>query len=342
MMRRLLVPLLAVALLGTAFTRVPENPTTVHVRWTARYHDLVASTDQDIPAIQQSGANTAVFPLGENAARAAGAQHGRAVVAGRTLLDRALTRDEQRQLGFGVRWLRRADVDAGGGEHDFTGAGTATLQYRASPPGYRIVPTKAAPTPEHPSRRTGCDRTGSFESVRTASRAGTTARLVQRGDLTTCIMTWPSEMRMEIVSDGRHAYVEHHTFTKREQLSLPTVVGALQILDGPAFVDLDGTGSPSIMLTGGTGGMHCCYRTQVFYPRARSYGEAVHTWGNGASYPVLVHDARSRNVLFGSSNDAFAWAYGSYADAVEPVQIYSFERGRFRDVTPDFPDLLRS
>ncbi|GEM_PF-5924790 len=57
---------------------------------------------------------------------------------------------------------------------------------------------------------------------------------------------------------------------------------------------------------------------------------------------MLLRDARSGEVVFGSSNDAFAWFYTGYANAVEPVQIFAFERGRFLDVTPDYPDVVRA
>jgi hypothetical protein len=83
--------------------------------------------------------------------------------------------------------------------------------------------------------------------------------------------------------------------------------------------------------------MHVYYRTA-----SRSYAEAVRGWGNGISYPVLLRDHRSGEVLLGSSNDAFSYAYTGYANAVEPVQIFAFERGRFLEVTPDFPDVVRS
>lgn len=336
---RSLLPLVAVALLGTGFTRVHVSPSTVHMRWTVHYHDVVATTDEDVPAADESESNSDIFPLsgrGTTVIR----QHMRIVVAGRTVFDRALTRDESKRLGAVYMPLHLADDLPGAGKRDLVGQGNAMLQYRASPPGYRLVPAPAA-APYHPSRHLGCDRKGSFELDRVASRGGTTARLVQRGDLTTCvIIIWPNEAALQIASADRTAYAWHHEFTKREQLSMPDVAGALRIIDGPAFVDFEGTGSPSIVLTGSTGGAHCCYRTHVFYRRERSYGEAVRTWGNSSSYPALVHDARSGEILFGSSNDTFASMFG-YANSVEPVQIFAFERGRFLDVTDTFPDVVR-
>ena len=118
-------------------------------------------------------------------------------------------------------------------------------------------------------------------------------------------------------------------------------MGALYVTDGPAFVAFERTGAPSIVLTGTTRGVHCCFQTHVFRPTgAHAYAETVHGWGNGDSYPALLRDARSGKVVFGSSDDDFAWTYG-YANAVEPVQIFAFERGRFLNVTRGFPAVVR-
>jgi hypothetical protein len=131
--------------------------------------------------------------------------------------------------------------------------------------------------------------------------------------------------------------------TAEEKRSPPDAVGALFVTDGPAFVDFDHTGAPSIVLTGsiGTRDEHCCYRTHVLYPSgARAYREAVYRWWSSTSFPALLRDGGTGRVLFGSSIDGFARTFGS-ANAVAPVQIFAFERGRFRNVTPAFPEVVR-
>lgn len=339
---RVLVPLLAVALLGAAFSPARIEPAVLHVRWTFHHRDLTATTDVDIPAAHDSVANVrGLFPMTARRAAAESHQRLRIAVAGRVLFDRALTREEAERLGD-LQALQLANDVRGAGERDLAAGGTAMLQYRASPPGYLIV--RATTVSDFgPDSRTGdCDRKGSFELERTASYAGTTARLVQRGASFNCISARPNASTFTIASAGRTVFTSRATVTARG-VELPRgAAGALQISDGPVFVDFEGTGAPSIVLTGSTGGAHCCFDMHVYHRSGRrAYAETVRGWGNGLSYPVLLRDARSGEVLFGSSNDAFSYAYTGYANAIEPVQIYAFERGRFLDVTPDFPDIVR-
>ena len=342
MSRRLLVPLLAVALLG-AFSPARIEPALLHVRWTFHHRDLTATADVDVPTAHDSVANVrGLFPMTVRRAARESHQRLRIAVAGRTLFDRALTRDEAGRLGH-VQALHMANDVRNAGERDLAADGTAMLQYRASPPGYDIVRATIVNDFGHDSRAGDCDRKGSFELERAASYAGTTARLVQRGASFDCLSARPNAATFTIVAAGRTVFASRATATARGEESPRGAAGALQITGGPVFVDFEGTGTPSIVLTGSTGGAHCCFDMHVYYRSAgRGYVEAVRGWGNGLSYPVLLRDARSGEIVLGSSNDAFSYAYTGYANAIEPVQIYAFERGRFLDVTPDFPDVVLS
>jgi hypothetical protein len=342
-MRRVFVPLLGVALLGAAFSPARIEPALLHVRWTIHYRDLTAIADVNVPAAHGSVANVrGLFPMTARRAAAESHQRLRIAVAGRTVFDRALRRDEAARLGH-LQALHVANDVRGAGARDLAADGTAMLQYRASPPGYRIVRATIVNDFGRDSRTGDCDRKGSFELERAASYAGTAARLVQRGASFNCFSARPNASTFTIASAGRIVLASHARITAGGKESPRGAAGVLQITDGPVFIDFEGTGTPSIVLTGSTGGAHCCFEMHVYYRSApRAYAETVHGWGNGLSYPVLVRDRRSGEVLFGSSNDAFAWAYTGYANAIEPVQIYAFERGRFLDVTPDFPDVVRS
>jgi hypothetical protein len=342
-MSRLLIPLLAVALLGAAFSPARIEPAMLHVRWTIHHGDLTATTDVDVRAAHDSVANVGgLFPMTAHRAAAESQQRLRIAVAGRMVFDRVLTRDEARRLGH-LQALHVANDVRGAGKRDLAADGTAILQYRASPPGYRIVRATIVNDFGRDARRGNCDRKGSFELERVASYAGTTARLVQRGPSFNCYSARPSAAAFEITSAGRTVFASRATMTERGMESPPRAAGVLQVTDGPVFVDFEGTGTPSVVLTGTTGGAHCCFDMHVYYRTApHVYAEAVRKWGNGLSYPIPLRDARSGEVVFGSSNDAFAYAYTGYANAIEPVQIFAFERGRFLDVTPDFPDIVRS
>jgi hypothetical protein len=261
----------------------------------------------------------------------------RIVVAGRTRFDRTLTHDEIRRLGD-LRALHVANDVRFAGPRDLAAGGTALMQYRASPPGYRIVDAIAASQLARDLGRADCARKGSFELERSASHAGTTARIRQRAASFSCVSIRPDESIVEISPAGGTAYSSRLTMTDLEKLSPPQAEGALFVTDGPAFVNLEHTGAPSIILTGSTGDAYCCYRTHIFYPSgARAYREAVHRWGHRDSYPALLRDrAAGGRVLFASSVDDFAWTIG-IAKAVAPLQFFAFERGRFRNVTPDVP-----
>jgi hypothetical protein len=342
-MSRVLIAILAVALLGAAFSPARIEPAMLHVRWAIHHRDLTATAELDIPAAHDSVANVpGLFPMTERRTAPESHQHVRIVVAGKTLFDRPLTREETRRLGH-LQVLHVANDVRGAGERDLVADGTAMLQYRAAPPGYRIVRATIVNPFARSSRITDCDRKGSFELERVASYAGTTARIVQRGASFNCFSARPSAGEFAITSAGRTVYSARATITERGVGSPPGAAGNLQITDGPVFVDFEGTGAPSIVLTGTTGGAHCCFDMHVYYRSTRrAYAETVRGWGNGLSYPVLLRDARSGEVVLGSSNDAFSYLYTGYANAVEPVQIFAFERGRFLDVTPDFPDIVRA
>jgi hypothetical protein len=339
---RLLVSLLAVTLLGAAFSPARIEPATLHVRWAIHHRDLLATAEVDVPAAHGSVVNAGgLFPTTVRRAQPESHPRLRIALAGNVLFDRALTRDEARRLGH-LQALHVANDVRGAGERDLAADGTAMLQYRASPPGYRIVRATIVNPFGRDSRTTDCDRKGSFELERVATYAGTTARVVQRGAAFSCVGAGPTAAQIEITSAGRTVYASRATIAQGHVESTPRAAGLLRITDGPVFVDFEGTATPSIVLTGTTGGAHCCFDMHVYYRATpHRYAEAVREWGNGMSYPVLMRDARSGEVVFGSSNDAFAYAYAAYANAVEPVQIFAFEHGRFLDMTPDFPGVVR-
>lgn len=105
--------------------------------------------------------------------------------------------------------------------------------------------------------------------------------------------------------------------------------------------DLDGDGSPEALVRLYSGGAHCCEVLSVawFDATAATWKIGAHAFDDagwalrnlgGTPSPELVSwDAR--------------WAYwgGVYAGSPEPLQVWSFSGGTFRDATRDFPDALR-
>lgn len=107
---------------------------------------------------------------------------------------------------------------------------------------------------------------------------------------------------------------------------------------GPSlfFRDLDGDGSPELVLGLYTGGAHCCYVDQVF--------------DFGSSHPLKVEldlaDAGAKVVLahgkplLQSADESFAYEFTAYAASGAPILLLRYLGGRFEDVTRDHVQLV--
>jgi virginiamycin B lyase len=105
--------------------------------------------------------------------------------------------------------------------------------------------------------------------------------------------------------------------------------------------DLDGDGEPELMLTLNWGGAHCCSWSRIYrYNASRHrYVPVEHFWGNGGF--LKVRDLNGDRVPeFISVDDRFAYDFDGYAGSVRPIQIWSYRRGVFRDVTRRFPNQI--
>jgi hypothetical protein len=106
-------------------------------------------------------------------------------------------------------------------------------------------------------------------------------------------------------------------------------------------LDLESNGQPDVVLGLYTGGAHCCFVYQVYRldPGTLTYVKTEHFFGNaGAAIKDLRHD---RHLEFVSTNDAFYYQFGSFADSGAPVQIWRFSAGKFVDITRHFPGVIR-
>jgi hypothetical protein len=110
---------------------------------------------------------------------------------------------------------------------------------------------------------------------------------------------------------------------------------------GPlAVLDLDGTGEPEVLLDLYSGGAHCCESTRIYFRRSGSgsYGVVSHDWGN-SGYRLEDLDGDGR-LEFVSADDAFSYAFTSYAASRRPPRIWRFDGKRLAVVTRKFPKLL--
>jgi hypothetical protein len=108
-----------------------------------------------------------------------------------------------------------------------------------------------------------------------------------------------------------------------------------------AIVDLDGARVPEITIQLNTGGASCCTLSRV-YRFVSAYNTFVpedHFWG--AIGPSFEDLSRNGRVEFVSSDNAFMCAFTGCAGSVSPIQIWSYDHGRFRDVTRRYPRQIR-
>jgi hypothetical protein len=106
--------------------------------------------------------------------------------------------------------------------------------------------------------------------------------------------------------------------------------------DSVAVSELEGNEQPNVVLGLSTGGAHCCTVVQVFSydPGTMTYGITEHDFGDpGALLRTLEGNPRP---VFESGDDRFAYKFATYAGSAFPLEIWSFQEGRFVNATRSF------
>lgn len=167
-----------------------------------------------------------------------------------------------------------------------------------------------------------------------------------------------------VPGDGICAETAQLTILRRGQVlldqNLPLDYGDAAIAQGPALcnlsdlkvLDLDGDAEPEIHLGNFSGGAHCCFSSLVYrYEPVASAAEGSYVlttqpWGNGSFDLVdldLGQDGGERAVPeWLSRDDRFAYVFASYAASFYPIQIWRYDKGRFTDVSRDYPQRVYS
>ena len=102
--------------------------------------------------------------------------------------------------------------------------------------------------------------------------------------------------------------------------------------------DIEANGSPDVVLDLYSGGAHCCSIVEVyrFDAAAGVYRIVQHNfWDPGASLERIAGAYE-----FVSADDHFAYTFAAFAFSGLPLAVWSFEAGRFVDVTRRFPALI--
>jgi streptogramin lyase len=105
-------------------------------------------------------------------------------------------------------------------------------------------------------------------------------------------------------------------------------------------LDLDADGEPEIDVRLNSNGTHCCTWERVYrYDRgSRGYVAVSHFWGNNE--PKLKDVDGNGTPEFLYWDDRFAYDFCGYAGSLRPIQIWSYEAGRFHNITRRYPRLI--
>jgi hypothetical protein len=174
------------------------------------------------------------------------------------------------------------------------------------------------------------------------------------GDLTATLTGTSVESSGE--TDGLSGGVLTITASGQQIVRLPIAPPAgsdatdLDVIGGAATASSDDAGSLCLIrfTSGGpaiafvaltTGGAHCCTVLRAVPAAAATDARAVdHDFGN---YGPAVRTTTTGPVLV-SADNAFAYAFASFAGSYPPVQVYTFRAGAYADVTRENPSIVQA
>jgi hypothetical protein len=105
-----------------------------------------------------------------------------------------------------------------------------------------------------------------------------------------------------------------------------------------SFHDLNGDGTPELILVLWTGGAHCCYLDQIFdFSFQPAHKTEIDFRDSGARTTIV-----NGRVILLSADDRFDYAFTDYADSASPVQIWQYRMGTLVDTTRSFPGVISS
>jgi len=106
--------------------------------------------------------------------------------------------------------------------------------------------------------------------------------------------------------------------------------------------DINGDGTPDLIISDWSGGAHCCYRTTVYSIDVEL--REILSLDLGNCGPGEFEDLDGDGALeFITCDDRWAYAYCTFADSPMPRVVYAFDRSvsRYTPATPRFASLFR-
>ncbi len=118
------------------------------------------------------------------------------------------------------------------------------------------------------------------------------------------------------------------------------VPGPWSVPGPPVVRDLDGDGEPEVVLDLYTGGAHCCVVTAFYRWDGASYRRTVEYFGD---FGYRLRDLDGDGIPELSARDErFAYVFGPFVYSVPPPAIFEWRAGVMRDVTRNYPALVRA
>lgn len=104
--------------------------------------------------------------------------------------------------------------------------------------------------------------------------------------------------------------------------------------------DLDGDHTAEVIVKDFSGGAHCCTNTVVYSWQGDDFSqvETGYIDGDGGQFEDLNGDG---NYEFVSADNAFLYAFSSYAGSFPPLLVMAFGNGTFTDTTRQYPELIK-
>jgi len=145
-----------------------------------------------------------------------------------------------------------------------------------------------------------------------------------------------SDIRIRISRAGKTLYTERLRSPVRDNAAYS---------DSRSLVvrDLDGDGEAEVTILLNWNGAHCCSWSRVYrYDRRdNTFIGQTHWWGEGGSQPRVRDLNGDGRPEFVSVDDRFDEVFTAFVGSARPIRIWSYDHGRFRDVTRRYPVLIR-
>ena len=140
-----------------------------------------------------------------------------------------------------------------------------------------------------------------------------------------------TDLRLRLTRNGQELFHE----------TVPKLQGNAPHSDSKSLIvrDLDGDGEPEVLLTLNWNGNGCCSWSRIYRYERGTYVPLHHFWGDGGAEPVVRDLDGDGLPELRSFDDRFSHKY-VYRGTARPLQIWSYRKGRLRDVTRRYPDLV--